>query len=50
MNSKVKGAFIFVLGGAVGSVITWKIVKDKYAAIAQAEIDDVKETYKASSL
>lgn len=36
----------FVLGAAAGSVVTWKLVKDKYAAIAQEEIDSVKEYFK----
>ena len=37
--------FIFTLGAAVGSVVTWKLVKDKYARIAQEEIDSVKEVF-----
>ena len=37
--------FIFTLGVAVGSVVTWKLVKDKYARIAQEEIDSVKEVF-----
>ena len=37
--------FIFTLGAAVGSVVTWKLVKDKYARIAQEEIDSVKEAF-----
>lgn len=37
--------FIFTLGAAFGSVLTWKLVKDKYARIAQEEIDSVKEVF-----
>ena len=37
--------FIFTLGAAVGSVVTWKLVKDRYARIAQEEIDSVKEVF-----
>ena len=37
--------FIFTLGAAIGSVVTWKLVKDKYARIAQEEIDSVKEVF-----
>lgn len=36
---------IFMAGAAIGSFVTWKYVKDKYAAIAQEEIDSVKETF-----
>ena len=38
----------FVIGAAAGSVVTWKLVKDKYAQIAQEEIDSVKEYFKPS--
>lgn len=37
--------FIFAAGAAVGSLITWKLIKDKYARIAQEEIDSVKEVF-----
>lgn len=37
--------FIFAAGAAIGSVVTWKLVKDKYAQIAQEEIDSVKEVF-----
>lgn len=47
MNNTVKNVLIFAVGGAIGSVVAWNIAKSKYAAIAQAEIDDVKQTYKA---
>lgn len=39
----------FAVGGALGSLITWYVVKDKYAKLAQEEIDSVKETYKRDS-
>lgn len=38
--------FIFVLGAAVGSLITWKFVEEKYRRIADEEIESVKETFK----
>ena len=47
MNNTVKNVLIFTLGGAIGSAIAWKLTKDKYAKLAQEEIDSVKETYKA---
>lgn len=40
----VKGS-IFVAGAAVGSVVTWKLVKTKYEQIANEEIESVKETF-----
>ena len=36
---------IFSVGAAIGSAITWKLVKTKYERIAQEEIDSVKEVY-----
>jgi hypothetical protein len=41
--------FIFAAGAAIGSAVTWKIVKDKYAQIAQEEIDSVKEVFSRKS-
>jgi len=35
----------FVLGVAVGSVVTWRYVEKKYEQIAQDEIDSVKEVF-----
>lgn len=43
--SKVTGLFIFVLGAAVGSAVTWQYAKNFYEQRAQEEIDSVKETY-----
>ena len=43
-NTLIK-AFIFIAGAAIGSVVTWKLIKDKYEQIAQEEIDSVKEEY-----
>lgn len=38
-------AFIFVAGAAIGSAVTWKVVKNKYEQITQEEIKSVKEEY-----
>lgn len=38
--------FIFFGGAAVGSAVTWKLIKTKYEHIAQEEIDSVKEVFK----
>lgn len=43
--SKATNALMFLLGAAVGSVVTWKYVKNKYEQIAQEEIDSVKEVF-----
>lgn len=37
--------FIFVLGVSVGSLVTWKIVRDKYKKLADEEIESVIETF-----
>lgn len=44
-NYKLCSALSFVAGAAIGSVITWKLVKTKYERIAQEEIDSVKEVF-----
>lgn len=36
---------IFVIGAAIGSVVTCKLVEAKYKQIAQEEIDSVREVY-----
>lgn len=41
----IKTCITFVLGAAVGSAVTWKVIKDKYEQIAQEEIDSVKDAY-----
>ena len=37
--------FIFAVGAAIGSAVTWKLLKTKYEQIAQEEIDSVKEVF-----
>lgn len=44
MNNPSKFAW-FILGAATGSAATWFLVKDRYAKIAQDEIDSVKAVY-----
>lgn len=36
---------VFVAGAAIGSLVTWKLVKDKYERIANEEIASVKEVF-----
>ena len=49
MNETMGKILIFVTGAAIGSAVTWKLVKTKYEQIAQAEIESVKEVYSAAS-
>jgi hypothetical protein len=43
--NKTINFMMFVLGVAVGSVVTWRYVEKKYEQIAQDEIDSVKEVF-----
>lgn len=45
MTSILSKLLIFAAGGAIGSVVTWKLLKTKYEKIAQEEIDSVKAVY-----
>lgn len=45
MNKTIKGVLMFVAGGAIGSLVTWKFTKTYYARVAQEEIDSVKEVF-----
>jgi hypothetical protein len=45
MSSKLFNVVLFTAGVAIGSAVTWKILKTKYEQIAQEEIDSVKTEY-----
>lgn len=45
MNKKLFNVLLFTTGAAVGSLVTWKVLKTRYERIAQEEIDSVKETW-----
>ena len=45
MNNTLKFSLAFLTGAAVGSVVTWRVLKTKYEQFAQAEIDSVKEVF-----
>lgn len=45
MKGILSSFLIFTAGAAIGSVVTWKLVKTKYEQIAQEEIESVKETF-----
>lgn len=43
MSNKALFSLAFIIGTVTGSVVTWYLLKDKYEALAQEEIDSVKE-------
>lgn len=45
MKCKFINVLVFAAGAAIGSAVTWKVVKAKYERIAQEEIESVKEAY-----
>ena len=45
MSNEVKSAIAFVAGAAIGATAAWFFVKNKYAALAQEEIDSVKTAF-----
>lgn len=45
MNRKIINLIIFTVGAAIGSAVTWKVVKDRYEKIVQEEIKSVKEVF-----
>ena len=45
MNRKIINLIIFTAGAAIGSAVTWKVVKDRYEKIVQEEIKSVKEVF-----
>lgn len=45
MRNTISNLLFLAAGAAIGSVVTWKLVKTKYERIAQEEIDSVREVY-----
>lgn len=45
MKCKFINVLMFAAGAAIGSAVTWKVVKTKYEKIAQEEIESVKEAF-----
>lgn len=45
MNNKATTLVSFIIGVAVGSIVTWQYVKKKYEQLAQEEINSVKEVF-----
>ena len=45
MKSKLFNVLVFAVGAAVGSAVTWKIVKSRYERIVQEEIESIKDAF-----
>lgn len=45
MKKTIFNVFLFATGAAVGSLVTWRVLKTKYDRLVQVEIDSVKETF-----
>lgn len=45
MNNGLKNFLIFAMGVGVGALATYQLLKDKYEAIAQEEIESVKQVF-----
>lgn len=45
MNDTLSKVALFVAGAGIGSVVTWRLVKEYYSNIANEEIADVKSWY-----
>ena len=45
MNSKFINAIMFAAGAAIGSAVTWKVVKTRYERIVQEEIKSINEAF-----
>lgn len=48
MNCKFINVLMFAAGAAIGSAVTWKLVKDKYERIVQEELVSIKEAFAES--
>lgn len=44
MKGTLSNVLIFTVGAAIGSAVTWKILKTKYEQLMQEEIESVKES------
>lgn len=45
MKSKFINVLMFAAGAAIGSLVTWKIVKDRYERAIEEEIESVKDAF-----
>ena len=42
----MKYGICFIVGAGIGSVVTWKLLEEKYKKLADEEIASVVETFK----
>lgn len=47
MNNTLNKILIFSAGAAVGSVVTWKLLKTKYEQLTREEVESVREAFAA---
>lgn len=47
--NKTGNVIAFVLGAAIGSFVTWKVIDRKYEKLIQEEIESVKNTFSANA-
>jgi hypothetical protein len=45
MKSKIINVLVFTAGAAIGSAVTWKVLKTRYERIVQEEIESIRETF-----
>ena len=45
MNNTLNKIMIFSAGAAIGSVVTWKVLKTKYEQIIREEVESVREAF-----
>ena len=48
-NTILSNIFMFAAGAAIGTVVTWKLVKTKYEQIANEEIEEIREYYRSKN-
>ena len=48
-NCMLSNVLFFAVGAAVGSLVTWKLVKGKYEKITCEEIESIREMYERKS-
>lgn len=45
MNGTLKNLLLLAIGAGIGSLVTYRLLKDKYEALVEEEIESVKETF-----
>ena len=46
MNKNIlSNAIMFAAGAAIGSVVTWRLLKTKYENLVQEEIESIRQVY-----